>query len=334
MRLELPAIPERWAAPLPYDGPPVAALALSGSLLAIADDDGTVSLRPVDVAGPDLLRWRPDFAAGRVDLSGSGTALLVRSRAGDLIEVRDVRSGSSFQLVSAVPGIPLAVGGFAWHGQREILLASTGAGRLQVIDPASGQVLSDRPVRAPRGLVYRGFSAMADRDSVIAVGYYADEAKDSLVRLSVSRLLAEDGYLEAALHRPEFGDYAYRLAAGPAGPDQAVIYRDAEDDEDPDDEEDDPNRPDVHGLNGVYFRRLDDAVAGQRIPFTTEIRTGDPIFATPSFVAIATAAGLRSVDRSTGTAMLLPAGATAVHPSTTRAVVWAGGRLSLITVPS
>jgi hypothetical protein len=236
--------------------------------------------------------------------------------------------------------VPLAVAGFAQVGMTDVLLASSDSRHLTVFDPTTGQVLVERPAPTRRALVYRRFTPTGDGDSVIALGHYHGEAKDSLVRLALSRLLADDDYLDEVLHRPDLTDYAYRLAAGPALPGTLVIYRDAEDDEDAEDAEDDeddedPHRSDVHGLNGFYWRRLvDGAPQGRRIPLIVDgLRTGDPVFATSSYVAVGTSAGLRVVDRASREVMWWPASALAFHVPTRRVAAWADGRLSVITIP-
>jgi hypothetical protein len=334
MRLEIPAIPEQWIERLSYDGPAVVALALSGSLLAIADEDGGISVRSVGARHPsgEIQRWQPGFPISAIGMSESGSALFARSQDGYRLEVRGIDGESSLRLTPTVPNVPLAVGVFARLDRDDIFVASTEAMRLQAFHPTSGELLIDRRVSRPRGFAYRNFSAMGDRDSVIALGYYMDEGKDSLVKVSLSRLLKDDEeYLANTLYRPDLTDYAYRLAAGPSGAEQAVIYRDAEDDEE--DDEDDSNGMDLHGFNGIYFRRLSDGAPGQRIPFTTAVTTGDPIFASGSFVALGTRTALQLVDRATGTTMSMPTGAIAFHPPTSRVVAWAAGKLFMVTVP-
>ena len=118
---------------------------------------------------------------------------------------------------------------------------------------------------------------------MIAIGSYAAEMKESLVGISLRRLLAEEGYLSRTLHRPPLTDYAYELAAGPCGPSAAVFYRDPEDNEDPDqgeEDNDDPNRLDVRGIHGLYVRRLSDLAVVETTRIDAAVPTGAALMGT------------------------------------------------------
>ncbi|WP_290051603.1 hypothetical protein [Amycolatopsis solani] len=312
------------------------ALAAAGDVLA------TCVGRRVEVStGLDAGRLVPNSSwvqpddVGTLSVAPSGRFLLLRSAAGDAIEVRPTDGAPPLvRLAGDLPGRPTTAAAIAATPDGELLISSTERNRLQVRRLATGELLRDELVREPRGFFFSSLVPMLDGDTVIAIGYYADETKDSLVALSLRRLLTEDGYLLPTFHRPALQDYAYRLAAGPCGPAVAAFYRDPEDDEDPeDDDEDDPNRLDVAGIRGLYLRRLSDRAVLGTAPVDLAVPTGVTLAGTEHHVVLALSEGALVVPRSGAAGTLVPAAHVAVDPRSGRSVLAAtDGRLRLLTL--
>ena len=286
--------------------------------------------------GPERLRWRPPFPVGRIVLSASGRFIVAQSLDGQAAELRETggpTSSSIFRTTKAEA--PMAAVDFAEARGAEVVLASSEPMRLQVLNPATAETLIDQVVARPRGFCYRFFSSVTDGDSIMAVGYFMHEEKDSVVMLSTSAISSSTDYLGHALHRPVVHDYARRLSAGPAGAFEAVFYRDAEG-EDDEDFDDDPHPLDVYGFGGVYIRQLSDATILQRIPYDSDIRrTGDPIFATADYVVLGDRREITLIARDGGgIEHTVPATCHAFHPPTKRIVSYHGTTgLQLINLP-
>jgi len=317
------------------------ALAVSGDLLAMCGGR-RVSIRS-GVSGGRLVpgaSWEEPGDVGELALAPSGRFLLLRSAAGDAIEVRRTDGGASVMRLEAVPGRPFAAGAIAATPDGELLVASVEHKRLEVRRLDTAEVLHDELVELPRGFFYRHLVPMLDGDSVVAIGYYAGEGKDTLVVISLRRLLTEAGYLPRAVRPVPLIDDAYRLAAGPCGPSAAVIYRDPEDGEDPEEDDEeldelvDPNRLDVHGVHGLYVRRLSDLAVAETIASDVDLPTGTTLAGTGKHVVAATEGGALVVPRSGGAATLVPAARVAVDARAGRCVLAAAdGELRLLVLP-
>ena len=311
------------------DGAPTA-LAVAGDVLAtcagrrVTISTGLDSGRPVPNAS-----WTEPADVGTLALAPSGRFLLLRSAAGDAIEARTTDDGRSvLRLAGDLPGRSTTAAAVTG----ELLISSTERNRLRIHRLDTGDLLHDELVRDPRRFYYRFLIPLPDQDTIVAIGYYADETKDSLVALSLRRLLTEDGYLSHTLHRPALHDYAYRLAAGPCGPSAAVFYRDPEDDED-DADEDDTNRLDVTGIHGLYVRRLSDRAVIETVPLDTTVLTGTVLAGTQNHFVVALAAGVLLVPRSGAATTLVPAERVAVDATTGRCVLAsADGQLRLLAL--
>lgn len=311
------------------DGPPTA-LAVAGDVLATC-----VGRRVTISTGLDSGRlvpnasWTEPADVGTLTLAPSGRFVLLRSAAGDAIEVRATEDGRSVRrLVGDLPGRSTTAATIAG----DLLVSSTERNRLEVRRLTTGDLLHDELVRQPRVFYYRYLVPLSDQDTVVAIGYYVDETKDSLVALSLRRLLTEDGYLSRTLHRPALHDYAYQLAAGPCGPAAMVCHRDPEDDED-DADEDDINRLDVTGIRGLYVRRLSDRAVIDTVPLDATVPSGTVLAGTEHHVLVALAAGVLVVPRSGAAPTLMPGERMAVDATTGRCVsVSADGQLRLLVV--
>jgi hypothetical protein len=238
------------------------------------------------------------------------------------------------RLEGEIAGVPLAVAAIVSTPDRELMIISLERMRLQVRDMQTGELLHDEIVDRPRGFLYRFFVPMEDGDTVVAIGSYAGEMKDSLVALSLRRLLVEEGYLPRAVSRPAMTDYAYRLAAGPCGPSAAIFYRDPEDDEQMDDEDSaDSNRLDIHGVCGLYVRRLADRAVLETVPIDAAVPSGAALAGTDHHVVVAIREGALIVPRSRAPATLLPGRPLAVDTRTPQCVLASDdGALRLLTV--
>jgi hypothetical protein len=312
------------------------ALAMAGDVLATSDGRRVeVSSGVRSGALTPVATWVEPVPVGELALAPSGRHLLLRSAAGDAVEVRSTGGGPPLvRLEGEIPGRPLAIAAIAATPDGELLVASVERMRLQVRRLDTGAVLHDELVDRPRAFLHRVLAPMTDGDTMIAIGSYWAEMKESLVPLSLGRLLTEEGYLSRTLHRPPFKDYAHELTAGPCGASSAVFYRDPEDDEDPDeDDEEDPNRLDVRGIHGLYVRRLSGGVVVETIPIDAAVTTGAAMAGTEHHVVVALPQGALVVPRSGAPATLVPARLVAIDPRASRCVLASGdGHLRLLTL--
>src|SRR5581483_875533 len=234
-------------------------------------------------------------------------------------------------------GRPWAVGAIATSSYGEVLISSVEPKRLQLhgLD-SGGELLHDELVDHPRGFYYRFLVPMTDADTVAGIGYFPEEGRDSLVLISLHRLLAEPGYLADAVHRLPLLDDAYKLAAGPCGPAAAVFYRDPEDDEDAEDEGEeieDHDRYDVYGIHGLYIRRLDDPSVVEAIPIDVTVPAGASLAGSERHIVAAVEDGALVALRSGEAATLVPAHRVALDPCGNRCVLaGADGEIRLLSL--
>lgn len=311
----------------------LAALAVSGDVLA------TCVERRVEIStGVRAGRlvpahsWTVPADIGAVALAPSGRYLVMWSAARDAIAVQPTDGGPPvMQFTGDLPGRPTTAAAIAETPNGELLVTSTERHRLQVRRLDTGELLHDELVREPRPFFYRFLVPLSDGDTVIAIGYYIDETKDSLVALSIGSLLTENDYLPHTLHRPELHDYAYRLTAGPCGPAEAVFFRDPEHDEDENDPVD-RNRLDVTGIHGLYVRRLSDRAVVETVPIDVSVPSGSALAATEHNFVLAVDDGALVVPRSRSASTLVPANQVTVDPLTGRTVLASlNGELRLLT---
>jgi hypothetical protein len=309
---------------LGHAGAELAAIAVSGDVLAtctgrrIEISSGVISSRLKKRA-----TWEEPAEVGTLALAPSGRFLMLRSASGDAIEVRRTDGGASLARLEAEPGRPFAVGTIAGTPDGELLVASIEPKRLEVRHLDTGEKLHDELVERPRGFFHRFLVPLTDGDTVVGIGYYGGEGKDTLAGISLRRLLTEDGYLAWILNRRPPIDEAYQLAAGPCGQAGAVFYRDPGDGEDPEDEcRDDPNRLNVYGVRGLYVRRLSDlSVVGTTPMQPAAVSTGAALTGTEHHFVMAVADGALVVPRSGAPATLLPATRIAIDTGGGRCVL-------------
>jgi hypothetical protein len=252
----------------------------------------------------------------------------------DAIEVRRTEDGASVVRLEAEAGRPWAVGAIVAAQDEEVLIASIQPKGLQVHRLGSGEVPHNGRYPQSGGFTYEFLVPMSDGDTVAAIGYRPGEGKESLVFLSVRRLLTEPEYLQRAVDRSASVDDAYLLAAGPCGPAAAVVYRDPEDGEDPEEDElDDPNRLDVYGVRGLYVRRLSDMAVIQDVHIGAVVPTGTALAGTQDHFVAALENGVLVVPRSGAPATLVPATTAAMDARSGRLVLaTAEGELRLLKI--
>jgi hypothetical protein len=313
---------------------PSATLAVAGDLLASCVHGRVTIFSGLTVGNLVPYASWESGATRQLGLAPSGHFLLERSTGGDAIEVRRTDSGASVVRVQAESGRPWVVGAIVSTQNEELLVASVEPRLLQVHRLDSGEILRHDLVRQPSGFTYAHLVPMTDGDTVAAVGHYPGEGKESLVFLSLRRLLTEPGYLAQATHRSRAVDDAYQLAAGPCGSAAAVVYRDPEDGEDPeDDEPDDPNRIDVYGMRGLYVRRLSDLAVVQEVPVDIPVPTGTTLAGTPEHLVAALDSGALVVPRSGAPAIVENATTVAMDPRSGWVVLaTASGDLRLLAI--
>jgi hypothetical protein len=272
-----------------------------------------------------------DWVVGRLELSRTGRFLLAESKAGDALEVWDVeRDGRAARFDS---GRPVVRGAFAYD--RDLLVVAPAEYELEGYELETGERQFAASTRKPRAFSFERIVPAADGDTLLALGHYFGEGRDSLLVLSLDAIARDPA--EAArvtVTRKPFDDYAYRLAAGPCGPEHVVVFRDPGDDEDPDEDDDDPQDRDVFGHRGLYVRRLRDGSLVERIPHDGPLVTGDPLLGTERLVAVASRERLDLVPRGdAGSAEQVAAAVIAFDPAENLvAYVDPDGRLTLIAL--
>ena len=205
-----------------------------------------------------------------------------------------------------------AVVALASAGDREYVLVSTASGELRAHELPEGAPVVE--VSTPP-FVFEHFVPVAGGETVIALGHYLSEGRDSLLTFAMSSLLSDPGIVERVVAgHLGIDDYAYALAAGPCARDAVVIYRDPEDEEQPsepdEDEDAPPDRRDVYGFHGFYLRRLADAALLDRVEAGMGIATGTEVFATGSTIVVRRRDRVEILDRRHPTAALASLGGT------------------------
>jgi hypothetical protein len=283
-------------------GTPTAVGLRGDRLVAVAEDGGTaVAVQAQDGS------WRVERvqlalsdAIGQLILSRSGQFVLARSRTRDRAVVYDLESGTAIVEVTGKPDVTgSAVTALTSAAGREFVLVSTVGGKVRGHELPGGALMFDST--APQ-FVFEHFVPVGGGETLIALGHYLSEGRDSLLTLSMTSLLDDGGSLQRVVNeRPGFDDYAYAVAAGPCEPDALVIYRDPEDaeriDEDEEDEEVLARRRDVYGLHGFYFRDLESGALLGQIPTARGIVTGTELFATKCTIVIARDDRVEILDR-------------------------------------
>lgn len=119
------------------------------------------------------------------------------------------------------------------------------------------------------------------------------EQYDSVV---VTRASADPVVLQRGLaERGHAQVWGHRVAVGPAGPGQVVLYRD------PEWEPDDEPEP-AEALVGFVIHDLESASVVQRLEHAAHVANGAAVAADAARVVVAVAGGVRIVDRATGEA--------------------------------
>jgi hypothetical protein len=291
---------------------PLTALGLRGDRVAL----GSGSRATVASIGAATAVWSRelDWVVRRLELSRSGRFLLAESKAGDALEVWDVeRDRRAARFDSARPVVR---GALAYD--RDLLVVAPAEYELEGHDLEAGERLFAGSTRKPRAFSFERIVPAADGDTLLALGHYFGEGRDSLLVFSLDAIArdSEEAARVTATRKP-FDDYAYRLAAGPCGPEHVVVFRDPGDDEEPDEDDDDPPDRDVFGYRGLYVRSLRDGSLVERVPYDGPLVTGDPLLGTDRLVAVGSRERLDLVPRggAAETAEQVAAAAVAFDPA-------------------
>src|SRR5262245_56123717 len=111
----------------------LAALAVAGDVLATAAGRRVEIRKGVDAGSlVPSASWEEPAGVGELALAPSGRFVLIRTPAGDTIEVRATDGGASLVRLEAEAGRPFAVGAIAATPDGELLVASVELKRLEV----------------------------------------------------------------------------------------------------------------------------------------------------------------------------------------------------------
>lgn len=285
------------------------AVALRGTRLVAVSADGEAIVGDCDAEG----RWHLERRLGlegapaHIALGRSGRMLLSRPETRDRASVYDLDAGRMVLDIAGSPGrTGSAVVTLTSAGDREYVLVSTASGELRAHELSEGAPVVE--VSTP-SFVFEHFVPVAGGETVIALGHYLSEGRDSLLTFAMASLLSDPGIVERVVAgHLGIDDYAYALAAGPCARDAVVIYRDPEDEEQPsepdEDEDAPPDRRDVYGFHGFYLRRLADAALLDRVEAGIGIATGTEVFATASTIVVRRHDRVEILDRRHPTAAL------------------------------
>ena len=317
---------------LPAAVPEPRVLALAGDTLALARDATltVVELPRGAVAATFDLPWEIDH----IEVSPSGRWIAAAPGWPRREIARCDRVDGTFAMVGELPGGHIGGYGFVGAGGHELLLASRDRYTFSVLDAQDLGELARVEGRNEFG--FDGFHAVGEA-TVCALGHFPSDARDALVIFDLNAAIDDPASLPAkALHDR---DIAYRLIAGPAGPDAFVAFRDPEDDEDPDpdDEYDHLDFPHLGSLRahlGLYVRSAVTFEVLDAIAWDGPVRRGDECFATEAWIAVAMrAAGVALVARTGGSrrATLVAGTLATTDPASRRvALLDASGELLLL----
>jgi hypothetical protein len=288
-----------------------------------------------DERGADM--WSRDlhWPARRLELSRTGRFLLAESRTGDALEVWDLEHDRVAARFGAADARRSTVTG-AFLPDADVVVVSPSQYELEAYALQDTTRLFAGDTRQPRAFAFERIVPASDGDTLAAVGHYFAEMRDSLLILSITRLTSDpDAAGAATVARKPFHDYADRLAVGPCGPDELVVFRDPGDSEEPEEDEDEVDDSDLFGYRGLYIRSLSHGGIVERIPYDGPLDSGDPLFATPRLIAVGSRDGLDLVKRGTRTPDVerIPAVAIALDPVQSRvAYIERSGMLQIITL--
>lgn len=255
----------------------------AGQSLFIADAQGTRS-------------FQSDWAVQRHELTPDGRYLLALGDDGKRAQIWEISSGRP--LVDLV-GDPerrqsLRVG-FATIGG-ELFVCVARASRKTALSIVSLSDAKERAWLSTSGMI--GFHVESivqlGPDWVGIHGFRHAEQYDTVVAIPAGEMLNDSEILQTALReRPSVQEWGYRVTLGPAGPGQAVIFRDPE--WDADDLPDDPEE----AFSGFAIWNLATARVLQRIPQTSTMLNGAVIGSNERLIAAELSAHIEIISRET-----------------------------------
>ena len=323
-----------WAGVDPGLGP-LAGLALRGDQLAVVGRWGRVRVGVVSPNGVfDVVATvKLPFGGGRLQLSPSGRHLLAWSPLGDRAVLREIQSDAPLLDLEGTAGVERSVvAGFATSRGGELILTSTAGGRLDGYDVSDGKA-SLAAALDHVAFVFEHLVTVGGGDTVMAIGHYPYEGRDSLVTLAVGQLLADPTAVQREIaERQGISEYAYAVAVGPCGSEAVVMHRDPDGEELPD--EDDElldGRSDLYGFRGFYVRGLKDGHLQSRTPSDAPVETGAALFATAASIVIGRTDRVETVARTDQRdVVVLPASVHAFDPSSKRIAIAAADGITLV----
>jgi len=276
-------------------------IALRSHHLAILAEEDLLTLSILDhriatVVFSHRLNWEPSA----MELSPSQRYLMLYSKTGDHIRIWDLTSKCLVTSIDAedTKSVPLTATFIMWNS-RELLLLSKKLFVLEgyLLEDMSKVILFDTKSSAP--FIFSSLYSLKRGDMFSALGHYFSEGKDSLIILSLSKLVDDERAAAREFKlREGITDYAYRLAVGSCKEDQVVIFRDPEDDEVLDEDDEPEAMGDVENFRGLYIRSLLSGKLIERIEYDAPIRTGAPLLATDVGVAVVCPGQLEIIPRN------------------------------------
>jgi hypothetical protein len=215
------------------------------------------------------------------------------------------------------------VAAFAASSMGELVIASTAQAQLDGFRVGDGEHVVRLRLEEVT-FVFEYLVAAGRSDTLLAIGHYPYEGRDSLVTLKVGEHLVDPAAADREIAKPQgISEYAYGVAAGPCGAEAVVIHRDPSDEELPDDDDELPEDvSDVHGLLGFHVRRLTDGHLLAKTPSETPLETGASIFATDRAIVVGQPERVEIIERSgRNNPAILAAPVYAFDPSANRIAI-------------
>jgi hypothetical protein len=271
----------------PFAAPAQARFAALAADVIIVTTDTAVHVYDGGAEAQSRRAWPLDWPLGAVGLSALGRFALLISARCNRADVVDLRAGELTVSIGELDARPHSVmAAFSFARGEERLVLSRERFVLEALALPTRQPRFKAKFVVPQAFVFDSLHPMLDGNTLVAIGHGESESKDSLATLSLSMLSDDPATaVKEAGRQAGASDYAYRLAAGPAGRDAMVAFRDPEEDEEPDDDSPTPTG-DLENFRGLYVRRLADRRLVERVARDLPIESGAPIYATDQVIAV------------------------------------------------
>jgi hypothetical protein len=271
----------------PFAAPAQARLAALAADVIVVATDTAVHVYDRGAGAHWRRAWLLDWTLGAVCLSASGRFAMLISAQRNRADVVDLRAGELIVSIGQLDARPYSVtAAFSSARGEELLVLSRERYVLEALALPTRQARFKAKFTSTQAFAFDSLHPLLDGDTLVAIGHGESESKDSLIALSFSMLVDDPTAVAKETGRQaRISDYAYRLAAGPAGRDAMVAFRDPEEDEEPD--EDSPGlTSDLENFRGLYVRRLADSTLIELVACDLPIRSGMPIYATDQVIAV------------------------------------------------